>query len=45
MEGIRLESGYYREMFESLNKTLYETYAEDIAEALERESEPETIGE
>ena len=37
-----LESGLYRDMFDSVNRTLYETYAEDIAEALEREREPET---
>jgi hypothetical protein len=39
---VQLESGLYRDMFDSVNRTLYETYAEDIAEALERETEPET---
>lgn len=39
---VPLESGLYRDMFDSVNRTLYETYAEDIAEALERETEPET---
>lgn len=38
---IELESGLYRDMFDAVNKTLYETYAEDISEALEREKEPE----
>ena len=39
----QLESGLYRDMFDAVNRTLYETYAEDIAEALEREKEPETL--
>lgn len=39
---VHLESGLYRDMFDSVNRTLYETYSEDIAEALEREREPET---
>lgn len=39
----QLESGLYRDMFDAVNRTLYETYAEDIAEALEREKEPETV--
>ena len=40
---VALESGLYRDMFDAVNRTLYETYAEDIAEALEREKEPETV--
>ena len=29
-----LESAIYREMFESINETLYQKYAEDIADAM-----------
>jgi hypothetical protein len=43
--GVVPESSFFREMFETVNRTLYETYAEDIAEALEIEKEPETIGD
>ena len=39
------DSSYYRDMFDVVNRTLYETYAEDIAEALELEKEPETIAD
>ena len=39
---VQMESGLYRDMFEAVNRTLYETYADDIAVALERETEPET---
>ena len=39
---VQMESGLYRDMFEAVNRTLYETYADDIAVALEREREPET---
>ena len=40
-----VESSFYRDMFERVNRTLYETYADDIAAALELEKEPETIGD
>ena len=39
----QMESGLYRDMFEAVNRTLYETYADDIAVALEKETEPETL--
>ena len=39
------DSSYYRDMFDVVNRTLYETYAEDIAEALELEKEPETMAD
>jgi hypothetical protein len=42
---LELESSVYRDMFDDALKTLYETYSEDIAEALEREKEPETLTE
>ena len=38
-----METAIYREMFDSVKKSLYETYAEDIYQALEEEKEPETI--
>ena len=38
-----METALYREMFESVKKSLYDTYAEDIFQALEEEKEPETI--
>jgi hypothetical protein len=38
-----MDSAIYREMFQVLNETLYQTYAEDIAEALKAESEPEIV--
>jgi len=40
---IIMETALYREMFESVKKSLYDTYAEDIFQALEEEKEPETI--
>jgi hypothetical protein len=40
---VAFESGLYRDMFDAVNRTLYETYADDIAEALEREREPGSI--
>lgn len=40
---MQMDSGLYRDMFEAVNRTLYETYAEDIAVALEKETEPETL--
>ena len=39
------DSSYYRDMFDVVNRTLYETYGEDIAEALELEKEPETMAD
>lgn len=38
-----MRSPFYRRMFQELNASLYEKYADDIAGALEREKNPETI--
>jgi hypothetical protein len=38
-----MQTVLYREMFESINQTLHETYREDIALALELEKDPEAL--
>lgn len=40
---IQPESIVFRDMFKSLNESLYATYAADISSALELEKEPETV--
>ena len=37
----RMEMSIYRDMFEAVNNSLHEKYAEDIAQALEEEADPE----